>query len=100
MIPNFSRSNEEILNCLCFFHGFLRKYEEICAPRVEEFCFITDNTYTKAEVLYCWNLRLFKLYSLRLIVTYKTPTRWHLIGIENGECGSKSVAFSIICSHR
>ncbi|KAF8772099.1 hypothetical protein HU200_006092 [Digitaria exilis] len=27
------------------------KYEEICAPRVEEFCFITDNTYTKAEVL-------------------------------------------------
>uniref|UniRef100_A0ACD5YLC9 Uncharacterized protein n=1 Tax=Avena sativa TaxID=4498 RepID=A0ACD5YLC9_AVESA len=27
------------------------KYEEICAPRVEEFCFITDNTYKKAEVL-------------------------------------------------
>ncbi|GAB2275580.1 hypothetical protein Dimus_010339 [Dionaea muscipula] len=27
------------------------KYEEICAPRVEEFCFITDNTYTRDEVL-------------------------------------------------
>ncbi|XP_020243903.1 cyclin-A2-1-like isoform X2 [Asparagus officinalis] len=27
------------------------KYEEICAPRIEEFCFITDNTYTKEEVL-------------------------------------------------
>ncbi|CAN0877675.1 CYCA2-2 [Linum grandiflorum] len=27
------------------------KYEEICAPRVEEFCFITDNTYTKEELL-------------------------------------------------
>ncbi|XP_062227742.1 cyclin-A2-1-like [Phragmites australis] len=27
------------------------KYEEICAPRVDEFCFITDNTYTKSEVL-------------------------------------------------
>ncbi|KAK7410293.1 hypothetical protein VNO78_00971 [Psophocarpus tetragonolobus] len=27
------------------------KYEEMCAPRVEEFCFITDNTYTKEEVL-------------------------------------------------
>ncbi|KAK7320716.1 hypothetical protein VNO77_30445 [Canavalia gladiata] len=27
------------------------KYEEICAPRVEEFCFITDNTYAKPEVL-------------------------------------------------
>ncbi|GAB2261695.1 hypothetical protein Droror1_Dr00002692 [Drosera rotundifolia] len=27
------------------------KYEEICAPRVEELCFITDNTYTKDEIL-------------------------------------------------
>ncbi|XP_014500307.1 cyclin-A2-2 [Vigna radiata var. radiata] len=27
------------------------KYEEMCPPRVEEFCFITDNTYTKEEVL-------------------------------------------------
>ncbi|XP_052210853.1 cyclin-A2-2-like [Diospyros lotus] len=27
------------------------KYEEICAPHIEEFCFITDNTYTREEVL-------------------------------------------------
>ncbi|CAH2067980.1 unnamed protein product [Thlaspi arvense] len=27
------------------------KYEEICAPRIEEFCFITDNTYTRDQVL-------------------------------------------------
>lgn len=27
------------------------KYEEIIAPRLEEFCFITDNTYTREEVL-------------------------------------------------
>ncbi|KAJ6295508.1 hypothetical protein OIU76_027410 [Salix suchowensis] len=27
------------------------KYEEICAPRVEDFCLITDNTYTRGEVL-------------------------------------------------
>ncbi|ANM70898.1 cyclin a2;1 [Arabidopsis thaliana] len=27
------------------------KYEEISAPRLEEFCFITDNTYTRLEVL-------------------------------------------------
>lgn len=27
------------------------KYEEICAPCVEEFCFITDNTYKRDEVL-------------------------------------------------
>ncbi|KAF6138463.1 hypothetical protein GIB67_022497 [Kingdonia uniflora] len=27
------------------------KYEEICVPHVEEFCFITDSTYTRVEVL-------------------------------------------------
>ncbi|XP_022951359.1 cyclin-A2-1-like [Cucurbita moschata] len=27
------------------------KYEEVCAPFVEEFCCITDNTYTRGEVL-------------------------------------------------
>ncbi|KAK1378031.1 hypothetical protein POM88_024775 [Heracleum sosnowskyi] len=28
-----------------------KKYEEICAPSLEEFCFITDNTYKRDEVL-------------------------------------------------
>lgn len=27
-----------------------RKYEEISPPHVEDFCYITDNTYTKEEV--------------------------------------------------
>ncbi|KAH9294446.1 hypothetical protein KI387_040349, partial [Taxus chinensis] len=27
-----------------------RKYEEICAPHVDEFCYITDNTYSREEV--------------------------------------------------
>jgi len=27
-----------------------RKYEEISPPNVEDFCYITDNTYTKQEV--------------------------------------------------
>lgn len=26
------------------------KYEEICAPQVKEFCYVTDNTYCKDEV--------------------------------------------------
>jgi len=26
------------------------KYEEICSPQVEEFCYITDNTYCREEV--------------------------------------------------
>lgn len=29
-----------------------RKYEEISPPHVEEFCYITDNTYTKEEVIF------------------------------------------------
>ncbi|KAJ1382548.1 Cyclin-like [Sesbania bispinosa] len=27
------------------------KYEEICAPKVEEFCYVTDNTYSREQVL-------------------------------------------------
>ncbi|KAL5579356.1 hypothetical protein UlMin_011798 [Ulmus minor] len=27
------------------------KYEEICTPRVEDFCFITNNTYSREEVI-------------------------------------------------
>ena len=27
------------------------KYEEISPPNVEDFCYITDNTYTKQELL-------------------------------------------------
>lgn len=29
-----------------------RKYEEISPPHVEDFCYITDNTYTKEEVIF------------------------------------------------
>lgn len=29
----------------------IRKYEEIKPPRVEDFCYITDNTYTKKDVV-------------------------------------------------
>ena len=28
-----------------------RKYEEISPPHTEDFCYITDNTYTKQEVV-------------------------------------------------
>nr|XP_029119507.1 cyclin-A2-1 isoform X2 [Elaeis guineensis] len=43
------RQRLQLLGVTCML--IASKYEEICAPRVEEFCFITDNTYTKAEVL-------------------------------------------------
>lgn len=41
-----------------------RKYEEICAPQVEEFCFITDNTYFKEEV----SLLSFNFWSLHFLM--------------------------------
>jgi hypothetical protein len=32
------------------FDPLSRKYEEISPPNVEDFCYITDNTYMKQEV--------------------------------------------------
>uniref|UniRef100_A0A7N1A3K4 Cyclin-like domain-containing protein n=1 Tax=Kalanchoe fedtschenkoi TaxID=63787 RepID=A0A7N1A3K4_KALFE len=43
------RQRLQLLGITCML--LASKYEEICAPRVEEFCFVTDNTYTKEEVL-------------------------------------------------
>ncbi|KAF5204856.1 Cyclin-a2-1 [Thalictrum thalictroides] len=43
------RQRLQLLGITCML--IASKYEEICAPRVEEFCFITDNTYTKTEVV-------------------------------------------------
>ncbi|KAF8400732.1 hypothetical protein HHK36_014032 [Tetracentron sinense] len=43
------RQRLQLLGITCML--IASKYEEICAPRVEEFCFITDNTYAKGEVL-------------------------------------------------
>ena len=34
-----------------FGRGACRKYEEISPPHAEDFCYITDNTYTKQELL-------------------------------------------------
>ncbi|XP_006343148.1 cyclin-A2-4 [Solanum tuberosum] len=43
------RKNLQLLGITCMLVA--SKYEEMCGPRVEEFCFITDNAYTKNEVL-------------------------------------------------
>lgn len=44
-----SRQRLQLLGVACMM--IAAKYEEICAPQVEEFCYITDNTYFKEEVL-------------------------------------------------
>ncbi|GER49159.1 cyclin family protein [Striga asiatica] len=43
------RQRLQLLGVACMM--IASKYEEICAPQVEEFCYITDNTYFKEEVL-------------------------------------------------
>lgn len=44
-----NRQRLQLLGVACMLVA--AKYEEICAPQVEEFCYITDNTYGKDEVL-------------------------------------------------
>ncbi|XP_039003176.1 cyclin-A1-1-like [Hibiscus syriacus] len=44
-----NRQQLQLLGVACMM--IAAKYEEICAPQVEEFCYITDNTYFKDEVL-------------------------------------------------
>ncbi|KAL3650868.1 hypothetical protein CASFOL_007271 [Castilleja foliolosa] len=44
-----TKQNLQLLGVTCML--IASKYEEICAPHVEEFCFITDNAYTKEAVV-------------------------------------------------
>lgn len=44
-----TRQRLQLLGVACML--IAAKYEEICAPQVEEFCYITDNTYGREEVL-------------------------------------------------
>ncbi|XP_022766336.1 cyclin-A1-1-like [Durio zibethinus] len=44
-----NRQRLQLLGVACMM--IAGKYEEVCAPQVEEFCYITDNTYLKEEVL-------------------------------------------------
>ncbi|XP_062230791.1 cyclin-A1-2-like [Phragmites australis] len=44
-----NRQRLQLLGVACML--IAAKYEEICAPQVEEFCYITDNTYLRDEVL-------------------------------------------------
>ncbi|BAF16904.1 Os05g0237100, partial [Oryza sativa Japonica Group] len=44
-----NRRKMQLLGVACLL--IASKYEEICPPQVEELCYISDNTYTKDEVL-------------------------------------------------
>lgn len=62
------------------------KYEEICAPRVEDFCFITDNTYTRDEVLKMESEVLNLLHFQLAVPTTKTFLRRY---IQVAQCSYK-----------
>ncbi|TKY58182.1 Cyclin-A2-2 protein [Spatholobus suberectus] len=59
------------------------KYEEMCAPQVEEFCFITDNTYTKAEVLKMESEVLSLLHFQLSVPTAKTFLRRFILAAQS-----------------
>uniref|UniRef100_A0A7N0ZZ74 Cyclin-like domain-containing protein n=1 Tax=Kalanchoe fedtschenkoi TaxID=63787 RepID=A0A7N0ZZ74_KALFE len=43
------RNKLQLLGVTCML--IASKFEEICAPHVEEFCYVTDNTYSKQQVI-------------------------------------------------
>lgn len=62
------RSKLQLLGCACML--LASKYEEIYAPAVDEFVYISDNTYTKEQVL---NMETKILSNLRFHLTVVTP---------------------------
>ena len=53
-----------------------RKYEEISPPHVEDFCYITDNTYTRLELV-TMESDILKLLDFEIgSPTIKTFLRW------------------------
>ncbi|EOY16378.1 Cyclin A1,1, putative [Theobroma cacao] len=46
---SINRQQLQLLGVACMM--IASKYEEICAPQVKEFCYVTDNTYCKDEIL-------------------------------------------------
>ncbi|XP_042474682.1 cyclin-A1-4-like isoform X2 [Zingiber officinale] len=48
-VNDINRQRLQLLGVACML--IASKYVEICAPQVEEFCYLTDNTYFKDEVL-------------------------------------------------
>lgn len=63
MVLFYKSDSTFLLTCLtdgAFFWLILyRKYEEIVPPHVEDFCYITDNTYDKQEVSIFFIIPLF-----------------------------------------
>ncbi|KAB1204537.1 Cyclin-A2-1 [Morella rubra] len=74
------------------------KYEEICAPGVEEFCIITDNTYMRGEVLKLESQVLNFLHFQLSVPTTKTFLR-RFIQAAQASCALPSVELEFLANY-
>ncbi|XP_039798777.1 cyclin-A1-4-like isoform X5 [Panicum virgatum] len=67
-VKEINRNRLQLLGVACLL--IAAKYEEICPPQVEELCYITDDSYTKEEVL---QMEASVLNYLKFEMTVPTP---------------------------
>ncbi|CAN6340109.1 unnamed protein product [Urochloa humidicola] len=67
-VKDISRNRLQLLGVACLL--IAAKYEEICPVQVEELCYVTDNSYTKEEVL---QMEASVLNYLKFEMTVATP---------------------------
>nr|XP_048336231.1 G2/mitotic-specific cyclin C13-1-like [Ziziphus jujuba var. spinosa] len=72
-----SRSKLQLVGVSCML--IASKYEEICPPHAEDFCYVTDNTFTKDEVL-DMERNILKFLNFEM----STPTSKNFLRILNG----------------
>ncbi|KAL0702046.1 hypothetical protein Bca4012_058168 [Brassica carinata] len=61
-----TKQNLQLLGVSCIM--IAAKYEEVCVPQVESFCYITDNTYSRNECVFPADVDLYKWWLIRRFV--------------------------------
>ncbi|XP_058081115.1 cyclin-A3-4-like isoform X2 [Magnolia sinica] len=94
-LNNLNRQKLQLLGVSCML--IASKYEEISPPHVEDFCYITDNTYTKEEVVKM-ETDVLKFLNFEMgNPTIKTFTRRFLMAAqENSKQGDLKLEFLVI----
>lgn len=67
--------------CIIWFSStwFWRKYKEQCAPHTKEFCFVTDHSYTRAEVMFLIPRQSEWFTQFRNIVFWPASFKFHIV---------------------
>jgi len=74
-----------------------RKYEEINANNIEDFCLMTDNTYTREEV--CLALSMINVVKLLLLLDPRYSWIMWLTGTKYGDSSFEVICISTVRSH-